>query len=95
VKTPAQPAAAAAAAVPAPQGAGSGAAPAPGAKQGAGEATVSPEAAVQAFMTDHPEFMRVLNNPKKCLSDPRVKSMFMKELQNYPAVKAFIASKGN
>jgi len=50
--------------------------------------------ALAAFLKDHPEFMRVLQNPKKCLSDPRVKSMFMSELQNYPAVKSFLATKG-
>lgn len=38
--------------------------------------------------------MRVLQNPKKCLSDPRVKSMFKSELDNYPMVKQFLATKG-
>jgi len=49
--------------------------------------------AMTNFVKDHPEFMRVLTNPKK-LSDPRVKSMFIKELQNYPGLKDFLASKG-
>merc|ERR1712228_591419 len=50
--------------------------------------------ALQGFLDDHPEFMRVLQNPKKCLSDPRVKSMFIRELENYPVVKSFLATKG-
>lgn len=55
---------------------------------------VNPAEALQGFLKDHPEFMRVLQNPKKCLADPRVKTMFVTELQNYPAVKSFLASKG-
>ena len=54
----------------------------------------NPAEALQSFLKDHPEFMRVLQNPKKCLADPRVKTMFVTELQNYPAVKSFLASKG-
>jgi len=53
-----------------------------------------PAEALQVFLKDHPEFMRVLQNPKKCLADPRVKSMFVAELENYPAVKSFLAAKG-
>eukprot|EP00931_Biecheleriopsis_adriatica_P064560 TRINITY_DN39323_c0_g1_i1.p1 TRINITY_DN39323_c0_g1~~TRINITY_DN39323_c0_g1_i1.p1 ORF type:complete len:1857 (+),score=399.70 TRINITY_DN39323_c0_g1_i1:64-5634(+) len=60
------------------------------AKSGGG----GPAEALQSFLKDHPEFMRVLQNPKKCLADPRVKTMFMNELNNYPAVKAFLAAKG-
>ena len=56
--------------------------------------SANPAEGLQAFLKDHPEFMRVLQNPKKCLADPRVKSMFVAELQNYPAVKTFLASKG-
>ena len=55
---------------------------------------VNPAEALQSFLKDHPEFMRVLQNPKKCLADPRVKTMFVTELQNYPAVKSFLASRG-
>lgn len=54
----------------------------------------NPAEALQSFLKDHPEFMRVLQNPKKCLADPRVKTMFVTELQNYPAVRSFLASKG-
>jgi hypothetical protein len=46
------------------------------------------------FVKDHPHFMRVLQNPKKCLSDPRVKNMFVTEVQQYPQVKAFLEKKG-
>eukprot|EP00933_Yihiella_yeosuensis_P003204 TRINITY_DN10570_c0_g3_i1.p1 TRINITY_DN10570_c0_g3~~TRINITY_DN10570_c0_g3_i1.p1 ORF type:complete len:911 (-),score=195.04 TRINITY_DN10570_c0_g3_i1:144-2657(-) len=63
------------------------AAPAPA----AGKA--NPAVALQSFMKDHPEFMRILQNPKK-LQDPRVKSMFMSELENYPEVRKFLESKG-
>jgi len=82
------------------------AATAPAAEVGATPAAEAPKAAaappaaagqaeaLQAFLKDHPEFMRVLKNPKKCLSDPRVKSMFMSELENYPLVKSFLAKKG-
>lgn len=49
---------------------------------------------LQKFLTEHPEYMRVLQNPTKTLGDPRVKTMFMKDLQNYPAVQTFLASKG-
>jgi acylphosphatase len=55
---------------------------------------VNPAEALHGFLQDHPEFMRVLQNPKKCLADPRVKKMFVAELQNYPAVKSFLASQG-
>lgn len=55
---------------------------------------VNPAEALQSFLKDHPEFMRVLQNPKKCLADPRVKTMFVTELQNYPAVKSFLAARG-
>ena len=55
---------------------------------------LNPAEALQGFLQDHPEFMRVLQNPKKCLADPRVKKMFVAELQNYPAVKSFLASQG-
>jgi len=57
-------------------------------------AAESPVAALQGFLKDHPEFMRVLQNPKKCLSDPRVKSMFITTLGDYPIVKKFLASQG-
>merc|ERR1712167_521785 len=50
--------------------------------------------ALQKFLAEHPEYMRVLQNPTKTLSDPRVKQMFVKDLQNYPAVKTFFESKG-
>lgn len=60
----------------------------------ASKAAPNPAEALQGFLDDHPEFMRVLQNPKKCLSDPRVKSMFIRELENYPVVKSFLASKG-
>eukprot|EP00930_Biecheleria_cincta_P025737 TRINITY_DN18269_c0_g1_i1.p1 TRINITY_DN18269_c0_g1~~TRINITY_DN18269_c0_g1_i1.p1 ORF type:complete len:1831 (+),score=360.08 TRINITY_DN18269_c0_g1_i1:175-5667(+) len=50
--------------------------------------------ALGVFLKDHPEFMRILQNPTKCLADPRVKSMFMSELQKYPAVKSFLVAKG-
>eukprot|EP00929_Paragymnodinium_shiwhaense_P107932 TRINITY_DN74281_c0_g1_i1.p1 TRINITY_DN74281_c0_g1~~TRINITY_DN74281_c0_g1_i1.p1 ORF type:complete len:1849 (+),score=508.48 TRINITY_DN74281_c0_g1_i1:103-5649(+) len=53
-----------------------------------------PTDALGKFVKDHPHFIRVLQNPKKCLSDPRVKSMFVAELDNYPQVKAFLESKG-
>ena len=56
--------------------------------------SVNPAEALQSFLKDHPEFMRVLQNPKRCLADPRVKTMFVTELQNYPAVKSFLASRG-
>lgn len=61
--------------------------PAPSAQENQAEA-------LKSFLKDHPEFMRVLSNPKKSLSDPRVKAMFVKELSNYPAVKTFLESKG-
>ena len=61
---------------------------------GSDNQAVNPAEALQSFLKDHPEFMRVLQNPKKCLADPRVKTMFVTELQNYPAVKSFLASKG-
>ena len=64
------------------------------AKKGAMDGKVNPAEALQGFLQDHPEFMRVLQNPKKCLADPRVKRMFVAELQNYPAVKSFLASQG-
>jgi len=79
------------------------AAPAPAAQTAPAAAPVVPSKpqvaagsaeALQSFLKDHPEFMRVLQNPKKALSDPRVKSMFVSELQNYPLVKAFLATKG-
>lgn len=54
----------------------------------------SQAAALQAFVQANPTFLRVLQNPKKCLGDPRVKSMFMREVQKYPAVKAFLEAKG-
>jgi len=76
--------AAGAASPPAASQAGAQAAPAAG----------SMEAALGKFVKDHPHFMRILQNPKKCLGDPRMKSMFVKELQNYPEVKRFFASKG-
>lgn len=50
--------------------------------------------ALGTFVKDHPEFMRVLQNPTKSLSDPRIKGMFLAELENYPDVKAFLVSKG-
>eukprot|EP00928_Gymnodinium_smaydae_P095593 TRINITY_DN8249_c0_g4_i1.p1 TRINITY_DN8249_c0_g4~~TRINITY_DN8249_c0_g4_i1.p1 ORF type:complete len:1883 (-),score=387.78 TRINITY_DN8249_c0_g4_i1:67-5715(-) len=77
------PATAASAAPAAPAGVAAKAAAKPG-----------PAEALQSFMKDHPEFMRVLKNPQKVLSDPRVKSMFVAELQNYPEVRAFFESKG-
>jgi len=46
------------------------------------------------FVKDHPHFMRVLENPKKSLADPRVKNMFVAELSSYPVVKAFLVKKG-
>merc|ERR1712169_45799 len=52
-----------------------------------------PMEALQGFVNDHPQFMRILQNPKKCLGDPRMKAMFVKELENYPVVKKFFASK--
>jgi len=66
---------------------------APEGRQGEDQA-VNPAEALQSFLKDHPEFMRVLQNPKKCLADPRVKTMFVTELQNYPAVKSFLAARG-
>eukprot|EP00438_Fugacium_kawagutii_P032939 Skav212437 [mRNA] locus=scaffold5136:1313:7977:+ [translate_table: standard] len=60
----------------------------------ASDSKVNPAEALHGFLQDHPEFMRVLQNPKKCLADPRVKKMFVAELQNYPAVKSFLASQG-
>jgi len=53
-----------------------------------------PEEAFRAFVKDHPEFMRVLQNPTKCLGDPRVKAMFMNELEKYPVVKEFLKTRG-
>lgn len=46
------------------------------------------------FVKDHPHFMRVLQNPKKCLADPMVKSMLVSEVLQYPAVRAFFERKG-
>jgi len=60
----------------------------------AGGVDAQSAAALQAFLKDHPHFMRVIQNPKKCLSDPRVKTMFLAELNNYPVVQKFLASKG-
>lgn len=50
--------------------------------------------ALQSFIKDHPEFLRVLQNPKKYLSDPRVKMMMLQALRDYPAVGSFLAAKG-
>lgn len=79
-----------------PSPASAGAAPtAPAAPPAAKQAGAQEQAAaLSKFVKDHPEFMRVLQNPKKELGDPRKKSMFVKELQNYPLVKKFFESKG-
>jgi len=60
----------------------------------AGDAAKAEMKELSLFVKDHPHFMRVLQNPKKCLADPRVKSMFVSELVNYPLVKAFFEKKG-
>eukprot|EP00397_Hematodinium_sp_SG-2012_P001690 GEMP01001695.1.p1 GENE.GEMP01001695.1~~GEMP01001695.1.p1 ORF type:complete len:1546 (+),score=435.45 GEMP01001695.1:57-4640(+) len=50
--------------------------------------------ALQKFLADHPEYMRVLKDPVKTLADPRVKSHLQAHLQNYPLVKAFLETRG-
>lgn len=50
--------------------------------------------ALQSFLKDHPHFLRVVQNPGKCLKDPRVKTMFLAELKNYPLVQQFLNKKG-
>lgn len=79
---------------PDPSPAAAAKAPAATPKAAATAGEVADVAALQAFLKDHPQFLRVVQNPKKCLSDPRVKSMFLSELKNYPVVEAFLSAKG-
>jgi len=50
--------------------------------------------AMQKFVADHPEYMRVLKDPVKTLADPRVKEHLQTHLQEYPLVKAFLSQRG-
>jgi hypothetical protein len=70
-----------------PKAAGQEPAAAPKAADGSAQALAQ-------FLKDHPHFMRVLQNPKKTLGDPRVKQMFVKEVSAYPLVKSFLEQKG-
>jgi hypothetical protein len=63
-------------------------------KKEAATVNASSAQALQKFLKEHPHFMRVLNNHKKSLSDPRVKSMFLTELNAHPEVKAFLEKQG-
>jgi hypothetical protein len=67
----------------------------PAAAQPAATGSASEDAkALAKFVADYPQFMRVLQNPKKALGDPRVKKMFVETVQEYPRVKAFLEKKG-
>merc|ERR1719193_2960118 len=49
--------------------------------------------AVHKFIGDHPQYMRVLKDPK-LLQDARIKTVLQKDLKNAPLVRTFLEAKG-